>query len=90
MAGDVLPYTHIYGEDGKIKAVLMDTLDIVFTSYGQVTKSCPYPDKKTEKWMKKQNKNDEACGIPEWIQMHIKEGDVLHNRHWYRVSSSII
>ncbi|KUJ23208.1 uncharacterized protein LY89DRAFT_727977 [Mollisia scopiformis] len=85
MAGDVFKRVMIYKSSDKIKAVYIDDSDIILTSYAQVFKSCPFPDRKSLAWLRKQNRHDEANGLPEWIESHIQEGGLLHNRYWYRI-----
>lgn len=68
--------------------------DIVLTSYQQVRMSCPWPDNKVLRGLRKlaSSKGNQApicaTAVEDWIEkQREKQGGVLHNINWYRVSS---
>ena len=68
-----------------INASRMTKEAIVLTTYHEMMKSIPYPDKTTIDEFKRK-KLDVDKAIEDWIKEHMHEAGLLHQVNWYRVS----
>lgn len=75
----------------NIKRIFLTGSDIVLTTFYEVSKSCPFPDKKQ---IAEYRARCEELEIPpdydsfceSWIEDHEDDACLLHQIDWYRVS----
>ena len=75
----VFPKIYHYSSKSKMSRAIIESLDIVVTSYTEVMRQFPWPDDKTEKRLIK------SIGFDNWLKQVYDEAGVLHQISWYRV-----
>lgn len=75
----VFPKVLHYRAKSKISKTILESLDIVVTSYAEVMKQLPWPRDKEEMTQLKE------VGAENWLQMVSGDAGVLHQVQWYRV-----
>jgi SNF2 family DNA or RNA helicase len=75
----VFPRIHHYTSSSKMSKAIIESLDIVVTSYTEVMRQIPWPeDKEGRKLLK-------GIGFEKWLQEFGGQVGVLHQISWYRV-----
>lgn len=72
--------------------------DVVLASYGEVSRSCPFPEKQLQSKLRgvdrecgkdfEASENDSAA-VEAWIQSNMSTSGALHQVDWYRVCLSV-
>ena len=80
--------------DSKKSSRRITDNDIVLASYGEVSRSCPFPDKHLQSSLKgvdRQSGKDfeaaenDSAAVEMWIQANMGTAGALHQVQWYRV-----
>lgn len=84
-----------YKASENTQMIRITDCDIVITTWKELSRSCPFPDKHTYNQLqakfRKQKGNpedDESTTIEEWIENSHEGRGQLHEIDWYRVSFS--
>ncbi|KAF7951600.1 hypothetical protein EAE96_006903 [Botrytis aclada] len=91
-AGNTITKIDIYKASEERDASLYTSADVVLTTYKELTKSLPWPDKKTLQILKMRGKGKkrliedaESSHVETYIRDNLDKAGVLHQIEWYRV-----
>lgn len=97
-AGSTIRRIDIYKAKDNRDTIVYTSADVVLTTFAEVTKSVPWPDKETlielkkmgRTTRKKRSRDAESSYVETFILNNYGKSGVLHQIKWYRVSFASI